>query len=186
MGRLIYMLNVSVDGFVETPTHGLDWSSADDELHQWFADRMREIDASLYGRRLYELMSAYWPTAESDPTATESMREFGRAWLATPRIVFSSTLDHVEWNSRLARGDIGDELERIRSEFDGDLEIAGATLASAFIRRGLVDAYGLMVHPVAIGAGTPFFPPLESPIPLKLTETQTFASGVTYLGYEAV
>lgn len=186
MGRLIYLLNVSLDGYVETPDHRLDWAIVDDELHSWFNDRMRELDASLYGRGLYEVMAGYWPTAESDPSTTDTERDFARIWNAMPKIVFSSTLPSVEWSSRLVRGDVGDELARLRAEFDGNLAVGGATLASAFIRRGLVDEYGLVVHPVILGSGTPFFPQLETPIRLRLTETRTFASGVTYLRYAAI
>jgi dihydrofolate reductase len=186
MGKLIYMLNVSLDGFIETPDRSLDWTSVDDELHSWFNDRMREADAELYGRRLYELMAAYWPTAETDPAATPIEREFGRLWLDTPKIVFSSTLSSVDWNSRLVQGDVGDVLARLRTEFQGDMDVGGPTLASEFIRRGLVDEYRLVVHPVVLGAGTPYLPPLESPRRLRLTETKTFESGVVYLGYAAV
>jgi dihydrofolate reductase len=185
MGKLIYMLNVSLDGYVETPDHSLDWAVVDDELHSWFNDQTRAMDASLYGRGLYELMAAYWPTAESDPSTTETEREFARLWNAMPKIVFSSTLESVEWNSRLVRGDVGEELARLRTEFDGDLDVGGATLASAFIRRGLVDEYRLVVHPVILGGGTPFWPKLDAPIRLRLTETHRFASGVLYLGYAA-
>ncbi len=183
MGKLLYAMNVSLDGYVETPDHGLDWTIVDDELMTWFNDRFRGLAASLYGRRLYELMAAHWPTAESDPASTEPEREFARIWNATPKVVFSSTLDAVEWNSRLVRGDVSDELARLRAEFDGDFEVGGATLAASFIRRGLVDEFGLVVHPVVLGAGTPFFPPLETPIRMQLKEKHTFASGIVYLGY---
>jgi dihydrofolate reductase len=183
MGKLIYTLNASLDGFIETPDHSLDWSVNDDELLTWFNDRERGLAASLYGRRLYELMSAYWPTADADPAATEAMLEFRRLWLSIPKIVFSSTLTSVDWNSRLVHGDPGDELARLRREFDGDFEVAGPTLASAFIRRGLVNEYQVVVHPVILGGGTPYLPLLDAPIRLRLTETRTFASGVTYLGY---
>lgn len=184
MGRLIYTLNVSLDGFVETPEHGLEWASVDDELHTWFNERFRGIAASLYGRGLYETMAAYWPTADVDPAATETMREFAAIWARTPRIVFSSTLQGVKHNSRLVSGgDIAEELARVRAEHPGDLEVGGATLAHAFIRRGLVDEYQMVVHPVVIGAGTPYLPPLESPQPMRLIETRTFASGVVYLAY---
>lgn len=185
MGKLIYSLNVSLDGYVETPDHSLDWATVDDELHTWFNDQARGLDASLYGRRMYGLMAGYWPTAASDPSATDAMLDFARIWAETPKIVFSSTLDTVDWNSRLVRGDVGDELARLRSEFSGDLDVGGPTLASEFIRRGLVDEYRLLIHPVILGAGTPFFPKLDDPVRLQLTETRTFASGVVYLGYAA-
>jgi dihydrofolate reductase len=186
MGKLIYSLNVSLDGYVETPDHSLDWADVDEELHTWFNDRAREVDASLYGRRLYEVMAAYWPTGESDPSATESMREFARLWNATPKFVFSTTLASVDWNSRLVRGDVREALAAIRKEFDGDLDVGGPTLAAAFIRRGLVDEYRLLIHPVILGAGTPFFPSLEAPIRLRLIDERRFASGVMYLAYAPV
>ena len=185
MGKLIYLLNVSLDGFVETSDRSLDWTNVDEELHTWFNDQERRTVASLYGRRLYEVMAAYWPTAESDPSATEPERDFARIWNAKPKIVFSTTLETVEWNSRLVRGDVGDELARLKVEFDGDLDVGGPTLASAFIERGLIDEYRLIVHPVVLGAGTPFFPPLQRRIGLRLLETRTFESGAVYLGYTA-
>jgi dihydrofolate reductase len=187
MTRIIYLMNVSLDGFIEAPGRSLDWTVVDDELHEWFNDHMRTVSASLYGRRLYELMSAYWPTADSDPAATPAMRDFGRLWLATPRIVFSTTLTSVEWNSRLAGShDPTEALAEVRREFDGDLEVAGPTLASSFIRQGLVDQFGLVIHPVVLGAGTPYWPTLDEPIRVRHTETRRFSSGVVYLGYEAV
>jgi dihydrofolate reductase len=184
MGRLIYTLNVSLDGFIEGPNHSLDWSVSDDELLGWFNDRAQGLAASLYGRRLYELMSAYWPTADADPAATEATLEFRRLWLSIPKIVFSSTLTSVDWNSRLVQGDVGEQLGRLREEFDGDFEVAGPTLAAQFVRLGLVDRYEVVVHPVILGAGTPYLPPLDARIRLRLTDTRTFASGVSYLGYE--
>ncbi len=186
MGKVIYLMNVSLDGYVETPDHSLDWTDVDEELHAWFNDRVREADAFLYGRRLYETMASYWPTAESDPSATPAMLEFARIWNPKPKVVFSSTLKEVGGNSRLARGDVAEELARLRTEFDGDLDLGGPTLAAEFIRRGLVDEFRLVVHPVVLGAGTPFFPTLETPIRLRHTETREFKSGVVFLGYAAV
>jgi dihydrofolate reductase len=183
MGKLVYCMNVSLDGYVETPDRSLDWTSVDEELHTWFADRIREEDALLYGRRLYELMTAYWPTAESDPAATDYMLDFARVWNPKPKVVFSTTLDRVDFNSRLARGDVVEQFALIRREFSGDLEVAGPNLAAQFIRAGLVDEYRLVVHPVILGAGTPFFPRLETPIRLRLVDSRTFASGAKYLAY---
>ena len=186
MGRLIYLMNVSLDGFVETPDHSLDWGTVDDELHSWFADRERETEVDLYGRRLWELMAAYWPTAESDPNATEAMRAFARSWNATQKVVFSNELESVGHGARLVRGDVGEELVKLRKEFSGDMEVGGPSLAAQFIERGLVDAYRLVIHPVILGAGTPYFPPLSSRINLRHTESRTFASGVHYIAYETV
>jgi dihydrofolate reductase len=185
MGKLIYSLNVSLDGFAAGPGGGLEWAKVDEDLHTWFNDQAREVAGSLYGRRMYELMAAYWPTAGSDPSATDVERDFARIWNATPKIVFSRTLETVEWNSRLVRGDVGEELARLRGELDGDLDVGGPTLAAEFIRRGLVDEYRLLVHPVILGEGLPFFPQLDSPIQLRQVDSHTFRSGVTYIGLAA-
>jgi dihydrofolate reductase len=183
MGKIRYLLNVSLDGFVETVDHGLDWTLMDEELHAWFNEQEAAVEAMLYGRKLYEVMAAYWPTAESEPNVTPVEIEFARIWNAKPKFVFSSTLESVDWNSRLVRGDAVEELGRIREEVHGDLGIGGATLAADFVRRNLVDEYGLVVHPVILGAGTPFFPSLPHPLDLELFETRKFSSGVIYLGY---
>jgi len=185
MGKLIYLMNVSLDGYIETPDHGLDWPIINEEIHGWFNDQMRSLDAELYGRRLYEVMAAYWPTGESDPDGTEVTREFARIWNPMPKIVFSRTLERVDWNSRLVEGDVADQLARLREEFPGDIGVGGPTLAAQFIERGLVDEYRLVVHPVILGAGTPFFPRLERPVGLRLVEAHQFESGPVYLAYSA-
>jgi dihydrofolate reductase len=183
MGKIRYLLNVSLDGFIETVDHGLEWATVDEELHGWFNEQEAQVEAMLYGRKLYEVMAAYWPTAESEPDIKPVELEFARIWNAEPKIVFSSTLDSVVGNSRLVRGDVVEELGRIREEFRGDLGVGGASLASSLVRQNLVDEYGLVVHPVILGAGTPFFPSLPHPLDLELFDTRRFSSGVTYLGY---
>jgi dihydrofolate reductase len=177
MGKLIYLLNVSVDGFIETPDHSLDWATIDDEIHSWFNEQTRPLDATLYGRRMYETMSAYWPTGEEDPASTETTREFARIWNPMPKIVFSNSLDSVEHNSRLVRGDVATVLDELRREFDGELGVGGPDLAGQFVRRGLVDEYRLVVHPVVLGAGTPFWPELEAPLALRLVDRHAFGAG---------
>lgn len=183
MGKVIFLMNVSLDGYIETPEHSLDWAIVDDELHLWFNERLRSTEASVYGRRLFEVMNAYWPTAESDPTATGPMLEFGRIWNAKPKVVVSRSMQEAPAGWRLTSGDPEAILEELRRDFSGDIEIGGPTLAADFIRRGLVDQYKLVVHPVILGGGTPCFPDLERPAGLRLLETRTFSSGVVYLGF---
>lgn len=183
MGRLIYSMNVSLDGFAATPDGGLGWTIVDDELHTWFNDQARTFEASLYGRRMYELMAAYWPTGQDDPSATDAMREFSRIWKPMPKIVFSSSLRRVQHNSRLVRGPIETVLEDLRGEFDGDLDVGGPNLAGQFVRKGLIDEYRLVVHPVVLGSGVPFWPRLDAPLRLRLVQTQAFASGAGLRSY---
>jgi len=183
MGKLIYSMNVSLDGFVETTNHSLDWAIVDDELHRWFNDQSRTLDASIYGRRMYEVMASYWPTGEDDPAGSDVMREFSRIWKPMPKIVFSTTLDRVEHNARLVSGDVGDVLQGLWREFDGNIDVSGPNLAGQFVRRDLVDEYRLVVHPVVLGTGTPFWPALEAAHRLRLTERREFASGAELRSY---
>ena len=182
MGKLVYSMNVSLDGFVETPEHSLDWATVDEEIHSWWKDRIGEADAFLYGRRLWEVMSV-WETLEEDAASTPVMREFARIWKATPKIVFSTSLTSVGPNARLVQGDVRDVLAQLRQEFSGDFDVGGPTLAAQFIERGLIDEYRPVIHPVVLGNGTPFFPNLVAPIGLRRTGTRMFASGTTYVGY---
>jgi len=186
MGRIVYSMSVSLDGFVETPSRSLDWVIVDEELHAFFNDEAREVSAFLYGRRMYELMVDYWPTAETDPSATPTMREFARIWRETPKIVFSRTLERVEWNSRLVRNGVAEEVARLKAQPGFEMNVGGPTTAATLLRAGLIDEVRLFVNPVILGAGTPYLPALEDRIGLKLLETRTFGSGVVYLRYETI
>ena len=185
MGKLIYSMSVSLDGYVNSPEGSLDWADIDEEVHGWFNDQARGLAASLYGRRMYDLMASYWPHAEAEPDASEVERDFARIWNPMPKIVFSTSLESVDWSSRLVGGDVGVVYEGLRREFDGDLDVSGPTLAAEFIEHGLVDEYRLVVHPVILGGGTPFFPKGERPIGLRLIDTRAFDNGSVYLGYAA-
>jgi dihydrofolate reductase len=105
MGKLIYGFNVSVDGYIADAQGNIDWSEPSEELHQYWNDFERETAVAFYGRRLYELMSAYWPTADKAPDATPLIVDFAHIWRDMPKVVFSKTLESVDWNSRLERGD---------------------------------------------------------------------------------
>jgi dihydrofolate reductase len=182
MSKVIYSMSVSLDGFVTDREGAIDWSAPDEELHRFHNDRVREIGVQLLGRRLYEVMT-YWETAEEDASTPDYAREFARIWKPLPKIVFSTTLEEVVGNTRLATGDVADELARCREQTNADIAVGGAGLAAACIELGLVDAYQLFVVPVVLGGGTPFFPPLRSRIGLELVETRTFGSRVVYLHY---
>ena len=183
MGKLIYSMFVSLDGFVETSDGGLDWSTPDTQLHRFVNIQARDLVASLYGRRLYELMVDHWPTVEDRPENPRADVDFARIWRATPKIVFSRTLEQADWGSRLIRKNAVEEVFRLKQDTEGDMDVGGPTLASELIRHGLVDEYRMFVFPVVLGGGTPFFPELETPLDLHLVETHTFDSGVVYLRY---
>ena len=185
MGKLTYGMNVSVDGYIADTNGDIGWSDPDAELHQYWNDQFRDTAVSLYGRKLYELMSAHWPTADEAPDVSSVQAEFARLWRAMPKVVFSKTLDSVGWNSRLERGDVVEVATRLKAETNGVIEVAGATLAAPLVRAGLVDEFHVVVTPAAVGGGTPFFPTLDKWITLELVENRTFPSGAVLLRYVA-
>jgi len=116
MRKVIYAMSVSLDGFIEATNRDLSWSFPDEELHKHFNDRETMIDIHLYGRRLYENMAAYWPTADENPSAPKYEIEYARIWKNKPKIVFSKTLDQVGWNSKLIRGNIAGEVKTLKEQ----------------------------------------------------------------------
>ena len=184
MRKLTFGMSVSLDGYVAAPGDDLGWSVPSDELFQWWSDRVAATGLALYGRKLWETMSSFWPTGDQQPNASSAEIEFARNWRETPKVVFSSTIDKVGWNTRLVTGDAVTEITRLKADDGGPMEIGGATLAGAAMRAGLIDEYRLVTHPVLVGGGTPFFTALESWVNLKLVETRAFPSGVVLTRYE--
>jgi len=171
---LAYSMSVSLDGYIAGPDGSFDWSAPDQELHRFHNERVRVLSAQFMGRRLYETM-LYWEG--EDPNRGPVEREFTEIWRALPKVVFSTTLEAVEGNARLATGTVEEELAR----FDGDVGLGGAGLAASCL--DLIDEVGPFVNPVIVGGGTPFLPALDHRIDLELLETRTFGSRVTYLRY---
>ena len=185
MRRLILSMMMSIDGFIEGPNRDLDWHLVDDELHTYINDLARGLGAFLYGRRTYELMVDYWPTADRRPSSPAYEVEFARIWKDTPKIVFSTTLGEVQWNTTLIRENVAEEVTRLKGQPGGSLMLyGGAAMASMFMRLGFIDEYQLYLHPVVLGSGTPLFPTLDGGIKLKLVEARTFRTGVVLLRYQ--
>jgi dihydrofolate reductase len=194
MNKLIYSMSVSADGFIEGPDGDFNWTEPDEELFRFHTDRVRQLGAHLLGRHLYETMR-YWETAEyrehierehpaQDSALGIAEREFAEIWQRLPKVVFSTTLESVEGNARLARGSIPEEVRRLKEQVDGDLEVGGAALAADCIELDLVDEYRLFVYPVIVGGGKPFFPSTRASLELELLETRSFGSRVVYLRYQ--
>jgi dihydrofolate reductase len=185
MRKLIYSMLVSVDGYVAGPDGSIGFAIPDDELHRAANDQLRETSVELYGRRMWEVMSAHWPTADQHPGTSDEEREFALLWQAAEKVVFSRTLTEVEHGARLVRDDPVEEIRRLKDGNGGPLAISGPTLAAEAVRAGLVDQYQLFLHPVVLGGGLPYLPPLERPLELELAEERRFGSGVTFLRYLA-
>ncbi|HLH14174.1 MAG TPA: dihydrofolate reductase family protein [Solirubrobacteraceae bacterium] len=179
--RVVYSLSVSLDGFIAAPDGAIDWSVPDDELFAFHHQRVKETGVQLCGRRLYETMD-YWETVDEGGLEAEEAA-FARTWRALPKVVFSTTLQSVAGNARLAAGGVEEEVARLRREQDGDIGVGGAGLARACMELDLVDEWRLFVNPVLLGGGTPFFPALQRRVGLELLETRTFASRIVYVRY---
>ena len=183
VAKLIYSMNVSLDGFVEGPDGDFGWGVPDEELHRFHNAQVKRLSAHLLGRKLYETM-VYWETAEQDPAISDYAAEFARIWKQLPKVVCSSTLTEVEGNTRLATGSIEEEVARLKSEYDGEIAVGGPGLAGACARLDLIDEYVLFAHPTIVGGGLPYFPDLTAPLELKLIETRTFGNRVVHTRYE--
>jgi dihydrofolate reductase len=184
MRRLIYGMNVSVDGYIAAPGDDINWSEPVEEVFGFWCEQMRTISTSLYGRKLYETMHPYWQTADQEPGATEAEIDFARSWQSTPKVVFSSTLEDVGENARLVAGDPVAEIARLKDGDGGPMEVGGATLAAAAMRAGLIDEYLLVTYPVLVGGGIPFFTAVDDWVNLDLVETRQFPGGVLLTRYE--
>jgi dihydrofolate reductase len=183
MRTLTFAMNASLDGYIAAPGDDLGWTVPCDELFQWWSDRVGATGLSLYGRRLWDGMSSHWPTADQQPGATPAEIEYARRWRDMPKVVFSSTISTVDWNARLVSGDAVPEIARLKAEDGGPMDIAGATLAAAAMRAGLIDEYVVVTHPVLVGGGTPFFTTLDTWVKLTLVETRTFPNGAILTRY---
>src|SRR5207302_1147557 len=178
MRKIVLMMSVSLDGFIEGPNGEIDWHMVDDELHSHFNEQLSAMGAFLNGRVTYELMAEFWPTADEDPSSTPPMVEFARIWRDMPKIVFSRTLERADWNTTVVRDVVPQEVMELKAQPGGDLALGGADLAASFMRHDLIDEYRLYIHPIVIGRGKPLFRPSDTKIELRLAETRTFGNGV--------
>src|SRR3989475_1967180 len=180
MRRLILQTGVSIDGYVAALDRSHPWSDGREDVavKRWVLDSVWAAGAHLMGRVTYEEMAGTWPTSAS---------EYARPMNEIPKVVFSKTLQHADWpETRIARGDLSEEIGRLKREPGNDLiAYGGATFDQALTRLGLVDEYRLMIQPAALGAGLLLFKDLPAPLHLELVEATTYAAGAARSGYQA-
>ena len=183
MRRVIYSMSASLDGFIVGPDGGFNWTAPDPDVFRFWIDEIRGVGVHLLGRRLYETM-LYWETADEDPALGEAELEWAGLWKPLPKVVFSTTLTAVQGHARLASGGLAEEIARLRAEpAEGDIAIGGATLAAQAAELDLIDEYQVIVYPVLVGGGIPYFASGGRRVDLELVETRTFGSRVVYLRY---
>ena len=185
MAQLIYLTNVSLDGYIEDAQGSFEWTEPDDEVFAFITDLVRPVGTSLYGRRLYETM-AVWETDPALAAASELMADFARVWQAAEKVVYSTTLRDVSTtNTRLERDFEPDAIRSLKASATGDLTVGGANLAAHAFEARLVDECQLLIRPVFVGAGKSALP-RDVRAALELLDERRFRSGVVYLRYRVV
>lgn len=127
MGDVVLWISVSLDGYMAGPDGELDWHKVDEELHQYANDEIRKVGMFLNGRVNYEMMAEFWPTLDSDPNITGPMKEFAGIWRDMPKVVYSRTLEHADWNSTIVRDVIPEEVMELKAHSTADLLVEGPT-----------------------------------------------------------
>lgn len=185
MGNVTLWMQMSLDGYVEGPDDEVYWPVVDEELCESFLDELRAADLFLYGRKTYEIMASFWPSADTDPAISPFYVEFARCWKAKPKIVFSTTLRSAGWNTRIVRTSLVEVVSALRTQTSGSMILfGGAQTASTFIQHDLIDQYRLFVHPLMLGDGIPLFPPDVDHSDLTLVDMRTFGSEVVQVHYQ--
>jgi dihydrofolate reductase len=181
MRKVIVSNLVSLDGFISGPNGEIDWFSWDKELENYSKEQLGSMGTILFGRVTYELMASYWPAA----TAATDDQMIIDAMNNLPKVVFSRTLDKVEWkNSRLVKENIAEEITKLKAQPGKDMVIYGSgSIVSALARAGLIDEYRIFVNPVVLGGGNPLFQDIKSKLNLKHLNTKTFGSGLVLICY---
>lgn len=190
MANLIYLINTSLDGYIEGPDGRFDWSEPDDAVHGFINDLQRPVGTYLLGRRMYEVM-AVWDSddmfegafADQSVEVAPVHREFADIWRAAEKVVYSRTLDAVSTGrTRLERDFDPEAVRAAKASATADLAIAGPELAAVALRAGLVDEIQLVVAPVVLGGGKRALPE-GLRIDLELNDEHRFEGGTVYLSY---
>src|ERR1051325_304235 len=182
MRRLRYSINVTLDGCCDHRA-----GSTDEELHRYWAENLAQADALLFGRVTYEMMEAAWrpsATGVRPDWMADWMEPFARTIDAAKKYVVSSTLDRVDWNAELLRGDLRESVEQLKHEPGNGLFVGGVTLPRTLAELGLIDEYEFVVHPRIAGHGPTLFTGLPKYVDLKLGDRREFGSGAVALRYE--
>ncbi len=182
MRPLRYSINVTLDGCVDHRA-----GVPDEELHRFWAERLAQADALLFGRVTYEMMQTAWrwPANGLRPEwMAEWMEPFARTIDAARKYVVSSTLERVDWNAELVRGDLSQAVEQLKRESGKGLFVGGVKLPLALADLGLIDEYEFVVHPTLAGHGPTLFAGLSKRIDLKLVSRLEFGSGAVAMRYE--
>lgn len=182
MRKLFSFNMVSLDGFFEGPNQDINWHNVDEEFNDFAVEQTSSIGTLLFGRVTYELMAGYWPT----PAAIESDPQVAALMNSLPKVIFSRTLQSVEWeNSKLIKDQAQEEILKLKDQPGQDMAIFGsANLISAVM--DVIDEHRVLVNPILLREGTPLFKHVGEPLKLDLVNVRRFNSGNILLTYRPV
>lgn len=181
MRKLIFAINTTLDGCVDHTKQ-----VADDETHEYFTHLLRDVDLLVFGRKTYQLMVPFWPDVAKNQSMSEASNEFARTFDAISKVVFSRSLDGAEdGNTRIVRGDLRDEILRLKQEPGKSILVGGVDVSSQLIKLGLVDEFRFVVGPIVVGEGRRLLEGVSLPesLQLRLEESKPFRSGCVALRY---
>jgi dihydrofolate reductase len=181
MRNVIYAINLTVDGCCDHTKQFVD-----EEQLGYFTRLVREVDLQVFGRKTYQLMVPYWPDVLKDQSATKADTEFARAFVSVNKVVFSRSLEGAEdGNTQIDRGNLRDEILKLKQEKGKDILVGGVDIPSQLIELGLVDEYRFVVGPIVAGEGRRLLEGVRLPerLQLKLVESKIFKSGCVALRY---
>src|ERR671930_48195 len=182
VAKLLYLMNVSLDGSIADEDGKLDWAAPDEEFFSFINDLERPVGTYLYGRRLYEMM-AVWETDPAAAAQSPAAGEFAKIWQTADKVVYSTTLQAASTTrTRIERDFDPEAVRQLKAAAERDLTVGGPTLGAHAITAGLVDEYHLFVWPVVVGGGRHFFPN-GARLQLELLDERRFTSGMVYLRY---
>jgi dihydrofolate reductase len=181
MRNVIFAINITLDGCCDHTK-----MIADEEIHEYFAHLMRDVDLLVFGRKTYQLMVPYWPDIAKSHSETKAENEFTDTFDSINKIVFSQSLDSAEGtNTRIVRTNLRDEILKLKQEQGKNILIGGVAIPSQLIELGLVDEYHFVVQPIVAGEGRRLLEgiSLQERLQLKLVESKIFESGCVALHY---
>jgi dihydrofolate reductase len=181
MRKVVFAINISADGYCSHTD-----MIADEELHRYFTEVLRNANLLLFGRITYQLMVPYWPDIAKNQSETEASNEFARVFDSLDKVVFSKTLKHVEGhNTRIVRANVAEEVLALKQLHGKNICVGSLSIASQLSERGLIDEYQFVVHPVIAGKGPRLFETVkpQERLRLKFIGSKTFRSGVVALQY---
>jgi dihydrofolate reductase len=185
MGNLTLFMHTSLDGFAAGMDGQMDWIHVDDEIFDHGAKRIYATDIALYGRKTYQLMESYWPTAADQPNPTKHDIEHSKWYKQVKKVVLSRTLkDETQINTRVISKNLVEEINKLKQSTEKEILLFGSpTAGQSLMAADLVDAYWFNINPVLLGKGIPVFKDRDTLTQLSLIDSKIFSSGVVCLNY---